>query len=148
MWKPAAFGRLCVETMVKRMHPLQRAAPAAFGRLCVETVTDAFYFWVRIQPPSGGCVLKPNRMLRSSLTPIPAAFGRLCVETKISRRCRHLLRTQPPSGGCVLKLVDCEEEHEVNNSRQPPSGGCVLKPSPDGRCRYSRAASRLRAAVC
>ncbi|EET43549.1 hypothetical protein NEISICOT_02637 [Neisseria sicca ATCC 29256] len=33
---PAAFGRLCVETLATCRH--QRSAlPAAFGRLCVET---------------------------------------------------------------------------------------------------------------
>ena len=56
---PAAFGRLCVETMQGlKFRLLQR--PAAFGRLCVETLAiDAF----------------------NALVP-PAAFGRLCVETK------------------------------------------------------------------
>ena len=34
--------------------------PAAFGRLCVETVFGTGYANNRRQPPSGGCVLKPN----------------------------------------------------------------------------------------
>ena len=35
-------------------------APAAFGRLCVETVNNFDeYLCVAGQPPSGGCVLKP-----------------------------------------------------------------------------------------
>ena len=36
--KPAAFGRLCVETCTKpnRKRPM---LPAAFGRLCVETIS-------------------------------------------------------------------------------------------------------------
>ena len=55
---PAAFGRLCVETMVY-VSFLMLTIPAAFGRLCVETscsqaMTTAF----KTQPPSGGCVLK------------------------------------------------------------------------------------------
>ena len=37
-----------------------------------------------VQPPSGGCVLKPTRFL-------PASY----------------LLPQPPSGGCVLKLMIC-----------------------------------------
>ena len=35
---PAAFGRLCVETMLTRWVA-NDADPAAFGRLCVETIT-------------------------------------------------------------------------------------------------------------
>ena len=56
--RPAAFGRLCVETP----HLIQTFvifAPAAFGRLCVETF---------------GATYKPSDVF-------PAAFGRLCVET-------------------------------------------------------------------
>ena len=55
---PAAFGRLCVETVVV-IDEAQNIFPAAFGRLCVETgkfkgalINDL------TQPPSGGCVLK------------------------------------------------------------------------------------------
>ena len=36
---------------------------------------------VEVQPPSGGCVLKPQR-LGTSGNYITAAFRRLCVETK------------------------------------------------------------------
>ena len=55
---PAAFGRLCVETLYGCVsHDVM--APAAFGRLCVETLPRA------------------NKSAASS----PAAFGRLCVET-------------------------------------------------------------------
>ena len=55
---PAAFGRLCVETLCRVNHDLF-IYPAAFGRLCVETfahVANIGKDW-------------------------PAAFGRLCVET-------------------------------------------------------------------
>ena len=34
------------------------------------------------QPPSGGCVLKPNIMAFRNQQFVAAAFGRLCVETK------------------------------------------------------------------
>ena len=55
---PAAFGRLCVET-VHQIVICRLKSPAAFGRLCVETVVRRDF----IQPVH------------------PAAFGRLCVET-------------------------------------------------------------------
>ena len=32
--------------------------PAAFGRLCVETLRLVWLIKLNIQPPSGGCVLK------------------------------------------------------------------------------------------
>ena len=35
----------------------------------------------RIQPPSGGCVLKQFRAVGEVIEHDPAAFGRLCVET-------------------------------------------------------------------
>jgi len=56
--------------------------PAAFGRLCVETVSQVNNITVNgAQPPSGGCVLKQRRRSDDSLRRNPAAFGRLCVET-------------------------------------------------------------------
>ena len=55
------------------------------------------------QPPSGGCVLKPQH-----------------IEMK------ELKMSQPPSGGCVLKHLGYSICRHRNN--QPPSGGCVLKP--------------------
>ena len=81
---------------------------------------------MKIQPPSGGCVLKRHQlryMDRSSdpaafrrlcvetLTAVPiigegepAAFRRLCVETECTELC-PAQQSQPPSGGCVLKLL-------------------------------------------
>ena len=54
----AAFGRLCVETSIKRtIYRDSRAA--AFGRLCVETIS----------------------LILSTALDTAAAFGRLCVET-------------------------------------------------------------------
>ena len=56
--RPAAFGRLCVETDdVAAKYRFEN--PAAFGRLCVETMLKS---WILS-------------------TALPAAFGRLCVET-------------------------------------------------------------------
>mgnify|MGYP001792004784 CR=1 FL=1 len=58
--RPAAFGRLCVETFeLPSSYPTKQ--PAAFGRLCVETINQA-----------------ENHSVRH-----PAAFGRLCVETAV-----------------------------------------------------------------
>ena len=55
----AAFGRLCVETLITH-HLINVEVAAAFGRLCVETnFTDVY----------------------SELGDDAAAFGRLCVET-------------------------------------------------------------------
>ena len=56
--------------------------PAAFRRLCVETVEYALSARRHyIQPPSGGCVLKPYFNVLHWQTFCPAAFRRLCVET-------------------------------------------------------------------
>ena len=38
--QPAAFGRLCVETLSDTVSQVL-TAPAAFGRLCVETVSKS-----------------------------------------------------------------------------------------------------------
>mgnify|MGYP000847821330 CR=1 FL=1 len=43
--------------------------PAAFRRLCVETMLDAGINKDDIQPPLGGCVLKPV-----ALEKVPAGF--------------------------------------------------------------------------
>ena len=56
---PAAFRRLCVETLNFKKRT-KNEDPAAFRRLCVET-----------QPPVQQWLICP-----------PAAFRRLCVETK------------------------------------------------------------------
>ena len=59
--RSAAFGRLCVETMVL-LFSVMLVFSAAFGRLCVETISKSTSFnELGIQPPSGGCVLKPAR---------------------------------------------------------------------------------------
>ena len=99
---PAAFGRLCVETVTVNGLP-DGAEPAAFGRLCVETSSRVLVLQpYGIQPPSGGCVLKLHFQHKPRYT-------------------AH----QPPSGGCVLKLIAfAEHNHAIV---QPPSGGCVLK---------------------
>ena len=61
---------------------------AAFGRLRVETpehlpATPT----ASLQPPSGGCVLKHDRIFGSSISYCSAAFGRLRVETLANEDC-------------------------------------------------------------
>ena len=57
--EPAAFGRLCVETAELTEFNGEKV-PAAFGRLCVETPNQTRRSSAYPQPPSGGCVLKPQ----------------------------------------------------------------------------------------
>ena len=64
---PAAFRRLCVETVEPDSAAVAKA-PAAFRRLCVETQTS-------------------KRRLGGWFE--PAAFRRLCVETNTQSRGRH-----------------------------------------------------------
>ena len=80
----AAFGRLCVETAVSS-SPTRFTLAAAFGRLCVETRAHSnLRLAHRLQPPSGGCVLKHRFLTEYLQVPSAAAFGRLCVETVLS----------------------------------------------------------------
>ena len=89
-----------------------RESSAAFGRLRVETSAHRCRSMPPRQPPSGGCVLKPNDPY-------------LC----------NFIISQPPSGGCVLK-----QQVVVNRTtyyQQPPSGGCVLKQVQTITCKES-----------
>ena len=45
---------------MRRIHATSASTPAAFRRLCVETVQSTSITNSVTQPPSGGCVLKPN----------------------------------------------------------------------------------------
>ena len=78
---PAAFRRLCVETLICA-HVKSSGFPAAFRRLCVETEDSDI----------------------DSPEVFPAAFRRLCVETRNTLVVGGQEGFQPPSGGCVLKL--------------------------------------------
>ena len=148
---------------------LTRTGPAAFGRLCVETIDaiTAEHLFLS-QPPSGGCVLKPRRAGQHQRAARPAAFGRLCVETTKTHPRVHT--DAPAAFGrlCVETLVTTRITTRLIS--QPPSGGCVLKhhaylhgdisllPAAFGRlCVETVVAplptavdwsSRLRAAVC
>ena len=83
---------------------LLREAPAAFGRLCVETMLDAGISKDDIQPPSGGCVLKPCQLPKLRGQRVPAAFGRLCVETQ-QRRILNIT-TRPAAFGRLCVEID------------------------------------------
>ena len=107
MASPAAFRRLCVETLLKA-GICKKFRPAAFRRLCVETwcplPTQPIYpgqppsggcvlkpavrmpvFLSICQPPSGGCVLKQKHNRTPAKAAKPAAFRRLCVETRLKQ---------------------------------------------------------------
>ena len=56
-----------------------------------------------MQPPSGGCVLKPTGVWFDIISLLAATFGWLCVETKCAEGRMMKREKQPPSGGCVLK---------------------------------------------
>ena len=146
---PAAFRRLCVETLVGMAVAAKQAAqppsggcvlkllnlkpkngnqePAAFRRLCVETSLDIRA--LKNADPAAFrrlCVETLSYQVRA-ITPPPAAFRRLCVETWVGSAFGLPCTNQPPSGGCVLKQGKFADESQQMS--QPPSGGCVLKPS-------------------
>ena len=85
-----------------------------------------FNLVIKLQPPSGGCVLKQHQLASvisrnaaatfgwlcvetsdidlASQSRQAATFGWLCVETIFQGLVSLLYGSQPPSGGCVLKL--------------------------------------------
>ena len=77
--------------------------PAAFRRLCVETLHRERPY-KDTQPPSGGCVLKRDCLaLNPDEAHQPPSGG--CV-LKLDLLSLHAnQRAQPPSGGCVLKQI-------------------------------------------
>ena len=118
----AAFGRLCVETLIAGFHVADEGA-AAFGRLCVETMSKDEFNCNLVAAAFGRLCVETWYILTFGLVAIAAAFGRLCVET----------------------VNNCTERK--NDRKQPPSGGCVLKPF-SAPARLGGVCSRLRAAVC
>ena len=79
--RPAAFGRLCVETAWLSMKTVLLVQPPSGG--CVlKLFTNNGSKACLVQPPSGGCVLKQIFNLLQAVALRPAAFGRLCVETE------------------------------------------------------------------
>ena len=105
--------------------------------------------YFQVQPPSGGCVLKPHWVcLLLYMQNQPPSGG--CVLKRFWSKWAMAHKFQPPSGGCVLKPClnsnNCIETEPAAFRRlcvetkrsladclyrrlQPPSGGCVLKPN-------------------
>ena len=113
--------------VLKQQPPLANCAicgPAAFRRLCVETIFDFFDFDFFCQPPSGGCVLKPSLSSVIEHNNVPAAFRRLCVETLNLSIWLCWRTTAAFRRLCVETSINMGKRLGVN---QPPSGGCVLK---------------------
>ena len=99
--------------------------PAAFGRLCVETRILQTISLVYCQPPSGGCVLKPQPLPMEKTTACQPPSGGCVLKLCFLLSLLPIQQNQPPSGGCVLKLVNFFDCRPLRS--QPPSGGCVLK---------------------
>ena len=159
---PAAFRRLCVETVNKIYGEAVKSQPP-LGGCVLKQAQPKTRCRLGNQPPLGGCVLKPapvrraaGRFLQPPLggcvlkhlhdaakgRPVkPAAFRRLCVETEKMGRF-SVGGIQPPLGGCVLKPMAKCVDRNIIKYRQPPLGGCVLKPQSRPR-RRTRCASRL-----
>ena len=140
--------------------------PAAFRRLCVETINSLRRMNAIFQPPSGGCVLKHHQALWHEEIRRPAAFRRLCVETffgvnvdvfhdpaAFRRLCVETAMSEcfrPLEYPAAFRRLCVETEPAVQNriaGFQPPSGGCVLKLLLV-RPMTAVPASRLQAAVC
>ena len=79
---PAAFRRLCVETLMGKAQQRVQAWPAAFRRLCVETTKTIQV--ITTCAPAAFRRLCVETIMFTTLPKRskPAAFRRLCVETK------------------------------------------------------------------
>ena len=99
--QPPSGGCVLKQTNAERAHC--RGKPAAFRRLCVETLDNCRAFPVEAyQPPSGGCVLKLLAVNHNTIgVSQPPSGG--CVLKQPHNRASPQLPRQPPSGGCVLK---------------------------------------------
>ena len=87
----AAFGRLCVETLLNPVsHRFELAA--AFGRLCVETLYWIFDRSCLFAAAFGRLCVETLRFPMIELVQLAAAFGRLCVETWRKENFSHLNR--------------------------------------------------------
>ena len=83
-------------------HPMN--GPAAFRRLCVETILPELVSVPSCQPPLGGCVLKPRFAHDGFLAAAQPPLGG-CVLKPIEANLNVEIVTQPPLGGCVLKRL-------------------------------------------
>ncbi len=125
---------------------LSEGASAAFRRLCVETCSLGRHQPPSLQPPSGGCVLKPAATTgHLQEHESSAAFRRLCVETS-SPDC-----SKSAALSAAFRRL-CVETWSLVWERSPQSSAafrrlCVetLLPAPAPIIAYI---SRLQAAVC
>ena len=93
----------CVLKQIRKYERECPTVPAAFRRLCVETIAKMSIKINRLnQPPSGGCVLKPFQTTLVSRYQIQPPSGGCVLKLILSIPLTVRLR-QPPSGGCVLK---------------------------------------------
>ena len=102
-------------------------------------------FLYRVQPPSGGCVLKHGTWCIKALLLQAATFGWLCVETPDV----HVIEFadgQPPSGGCVLKLTQKNALQQLEEAAT--FGWLCVETLTKGVMAAQFVSSRLRAAVC
>ena len=109
----------------------------------VDRKTDLY----RRQPPSGGCVLKRlPETIQICVVP-PAAFRRLCVETPHDQPDLQQPLPQPPSGGCVLKLLFVMQA-PVSGFAPAAFRRLCVETLVALTSRAINASSRLQAAVC
>ena len=78
---PAAFRRLCVETLLTWLTKSSHSPQPPLGGCVLKRWSFLRGLCLCIQPPLGGCVLKPPLGLHQHSKKQPAAFRRLCVET-------------------------------------------------------------------
>ena len=84
------------------LPPTASCWPAAFRRLCVETIFDGQKYGEDAQPPLGGCVLKRVKVKPNSTKVIQPPLGG-CVLKPFRALPLPSCFPQPPLGGCVLK---------------------------------------------
>ena len=122
---PATFGWLCVETHKEcdRHRPYLIQPPS--GGCVLKPPCMGFLSVISDQPPSGGCVLKHCAIAAFVKRRIPATFGWLCVETTAC--CRLLILTDPATFGWLCVETIKVARYSATLMAQPPSGGCVLK---------------------
>ena len=140
---PAAFRRLCVETLPIWVILFCRVQPPSGG--CV--LKRMRYFWdycENSQPPSGGCVLKRCNFLNPIYRHLPAAFRRLCVETN-----SHASEFPEAIPAAFRRL--CVETCPPATWRTPPEPAAFRRlcvETSKGSIIGNTSTSRLQAAVC
>ena len=83
LWHAATFGWLCVETNCSFLAWCWCSCSHLRVAVCWNKLTQLTVQKFKLQPPSGGCVLKPLFSHELNCAPFAATFGWLCVETSI-----------------------------------------------------------------